>query len=278
MTTQTPTQEQIRSAWDAVAPEFDEFVTPENIRHGESALRRVDIGPETRLLDVAAGSGALSIPAARRRAHVVATDISPVMIKRLRERAGRHGLGTIEARVMDGLRLAFDDDTFDVAVSQHGVSTFPNVTAGIRELVRVTKPGGRVLVCAFGALRKAEFFGLLLGALTAAVPGFAPPPMDPPPLPFQLADPEVFRDHLVGAGLTDVTIDTTTWDMPFESAAHFLASVPVSNPMAAQLVASLGADQRADVAQVLDGMLRERSGGSSGTVLRAEVHIGVGTA
>ena len=65
--------EQLRDAWDAIAPRYDEYITPQSIQRGEDALRGVDVQPGTRFLDVAAGSGALSIPAARRGARVIAS-------------------------------------------------------------------------------------------------------------------------------------------------------------------------------------------------------------
>lgn len=276
MTTQAPTTEQTRNAWDSIATGFDEFVTPENIEHGKHAIRGVHVGPGTSFLDVAAGSGALSIPAARLGAHVVATDISPMMVERLVVRAHAEGLSSLDARLMDGHVLEFGDDTFDVAASQHGVSLFPDVARGLAEMVRVTKPGGRLLVVAFGPLAKAEFLGFFMGAIKAAVPGFASLSADPPPLPFQLADPAVFRDKLVGAGLSDVSVETSTWHMPMQSAGHMWNMVTSSNPIGAQLVAGLTENQRAEVLRVLDGMLRERSGGEPGATLYSEVNIGVG--
>lgn len=273
---QTPTREQIRNAWESLAPGYDEFMTPENLRHGEDVLRPLALRPGARFLDMAAGSGALSIPAARRGVEVVATDIAPTMLERLIARARAEGLSNVEARVMDGRALTFADDTFDVSASQHGVTMLPDLDAGLTEMVRVTKPGGTVLVVAFGALRKAEFIGFLLGALQVAVPGFTGPPMTPPPLPFQLADPEVFRGKLTAAGLTGVVVDTITWDMPVDSATHLWNEVTSSNPVGAELVAPLTEAQRADVLHVLDGMLRERSG-RPGAVLHAEINIGTGT-
>ncbi|WP_019819414.1 class I SAM-dependent methyltransferase [Saccharomonospora saliphila] len=274
--TETPTQDQIRDAWESLAPRFDEFMTPGNLRHGEDALRPVDIGPGTRFLDVAAGSGALSISAARRGAEVVATDIAPTMIERLVARARAEGLTHIEGRVMDGHALAFDDDTFDVSASQHGVTMLPDLDAGLAEMVRVTKPGGTVLVVAFGSPRRMELIGFLLGALTAVVPGFTGLPMDPPPLPFQLADPGVFRDTFAAAGLSDVVVDTRTWDMPVDSAADLWNEVTSSHPIGARLVADVTESQRAEALQALDRMLRERSGGEPGAVLHAEVNVGTG--
>lgn len=66
MTTPTPTIQQVREAWDAIARRFDEHITPESIREGERILEHLDVQQETRLVDVACGSGALAVPAARR--------------------------------------------------------------------------------------------------------------------------------------------------------------------------------------------------------------------
>ncbi|BBZ62983.1 class I SAM-dependent methyltransferase [Mycolicibacterium monacense] len=277
MNIHAPSQDLIRDAWDAIAPRFDEFVTPESMQYGAHALRQLHIGRGTRFLDVACGSGALSLPAARLGADVVAVDISQAMTERVAARARAQGLSNIWCRVMNGQDLDLADDTFDIAASQHGVSLFPDVDAGLAEMVRVTKRGGTVLVIAFGALPKAEFLAFFVAAIKAAVPGFAIPPLDPPPLPFQLADRELFRSKLIAAGLNDVTVERTAWEMPFRSGAHMCTMVTSSNPLGAQLVAGLTAAQRADVEHVLDGILRERSGGQPGAVLYADVNVGVGT-
>ncbi len=277
MTIDMPDQNRIRDAWDAIADGFDEFVTPESTQLGERGLDGLGIGPGTRFLDVAAGSGALTLPAARLGAEVVAVDIAPAMIERLAARARGEGLSNVECRVMNGQDLDFADDTFDVSASQHGVSLFPEVDDGLAEMVRVTGIGGKVLVIAFGALRHAEFLGVFTAAITAAVPGVAAPPMNPPPLPFQLADPQVLRGKLIDAGLTDVSVETTTWDMAFRSGAHMWTVVTSSNPVGAQLVTGLTPEQRADVEHVLDGILRERSGGRPGAVLHTDINVGVGT-
>jgi ubiquinone/menaquinone biosynthesis C-methylase UbiE len=277
-TTQTaPTPEQLRAGWDRVAPGFDEYLTAPNIALGDKVLRRHGVTTGTRVLDVAAGSGALAIPAARLGAQVVASDISPVMIERLAARAGREGLA-IDARVMDGHALDLHDDTFDLAASQHGVSLFPDMARGVREMARVTRPGGRVLIVAVGPLPRAEFLTFFFGAVRAVVPDFTGLPTDPPPLPFQVADPERLRDKLTGAGLADVRVESDVWDLPVRSAGHLWDVVTNSNPIGAAAVADLTAEQTAEVRQVLDGMLRERSGGAPEAVLHNAINVGVGTA
>lgn len=272
-----PTTDQIREAWDAVADGFDEHVTPLNLGYADDALARVGLAPGKRFLDVAAGSGSLAIPAARLGAYVVATDLSPRMVERLAARAQEEGLSTVETRVMDGCDLDLPDDGFDVAASQNGVSLFPDLGRGLAELVRVTKPGGQVMIVAFGPLPRAEFITFFVGALTAAVDGFNGPPMDPPPLPFQVADPGVLTQRLADAGLSDIGVDQITWSLPVRSGQHLWDLVLASNPIAGRWTATLTPEQVTGVTRVLDGMLRERSGGAPTAVLTAEVNIGIGT-
>ena len=271
MTTQAPTQEQIRAAWNAIADNYDRHVTPHNAELGEYALRRAGLHSGQRFLDVAAGTGALSIPAARLGAEVVATDVAPAMVDRLEDRAKAEGL-SIDARVMDGSSLELDDATFDVSGSQHGVSLFPDLARGLAEMVRVTKPGGRVLVVAFGAFQRVEFIGLFMGALRAAVPDF-----EPPALPAQVSDPDVLRERLSSAGLSDVSVDTITWEQRFESVTQYWDMITASNPIARTALSQATDAQVGDVRRVLEGLFRERSDGEPNATLNAEINIGVGT-
>jgi ubiquinone/menaquinone biosynthesis C-methylase UbiE len=136
-------QEQIqtREAWDNIAAGYDRTNTPTQMWLANEGLRRADLRSGMQFLDVAAGSGALSIPAARLGAHVLATDMSPVMLEHLNARACEEGL-SIETRIMNGHALELKDNTFDIVGSQFGVMLFPDMPRGIREMVRVTKLGG----------------------------------------------------------------------------------------------------------------------------------------
>jgi ubiquinone/menaquinone biosynthesis C-methylase UbiE len=271
------TQEQTRTAWDNIAAGYDEFVTPTHLGLANEAHGLAGLRPGMRFLDVAAGSGALSIPAARLGAQVLATDISPRMLERLKARAHEEGLSNLEVRVMDGHVLELEDDTFDISGSQFGIMLFPDLPRALRELVRVTKPGGRVLLNVFGPPTKVEFLSFFLGAIRTVVPGFTGLPMDPPPLPFQVADPEKLRQALINAGLKEICVETITEKLEFQSANHMWNWVTKSNPIGAMLVADLTEEQKAAVQQALDGLLRERSGGRGPAVLTNQVYIGIGT-
>jgi ubiquinone/menaquinone biosynthesis C-methylase UbiE len=277
MTPPLPTLSDVRDAWELIADGYDRHTTPIAAGMAETVLDHADAGPGQQLLDVASGSGALSLAAARRGLEVTAVDIAPTMIDRLVRRAEAEGLAGVEGRVMDGQALAFADDRFDVVVSQNGVSLFPDLPRGLAEMARVARPGGRVLIAAFGAMHRAEFLGFFLAALQAALPGFVGPPMDPPLAPFQVADPAVLRQRLVDAGLHGVEVSTVVWRMELRSAAHLWEVVASSNPIGARLTASLSAEHRTAALDVLDGMLRERSGGTPAAVLTTEMHLGHGT-
>src|SRR5687767_15517705 len=98
--TQALSEPAASAAWDAIAAGYDEFVTPTHMWLGDEGLRRAGLRPGMRFLDVAAGTGALSLPAARLGARVLSTDLPPVILEPLAARARRDG------RDADALHLA----------------------------------------------------------------------------------------------------------------------------------------------------------------------------
>jgi ubiquinone/menaquinone biosynthesis C-methylase UbiE len=264
-------------AWDAIAEGYDRYVAPQEVDLANEALRLVALEPGERFLDVAAGTGGLGLPAARLGAQVLATDWSPAMVERFEDRVRREGLGGAEGRVMDCHALELPDDRFDVTGSQFGVMLVPEQPRALREMVRVTKPGGRVLVIAYGAPAELEFIQFFSGALTAVAPEFPGLPDDPPPLEFQVADPDVLRRRLTDAGLHDVRVERTAERPTFRSGQEMWDWVLYGNPIPGMMVADLTEDQRARLRQVLDGMLRERARANGRAVLENAVNIGIGT-
>ena len=118
----------------------------------------------------------------------------------------------------------------------------------------------------------------LSNAAQAVVPVFEGPAEDEPLLEFQVADPDVLRQRLVDAGLTDVTVDTSHQErITMRTGRQLWDWCLGGNPIPGMLAADLTDEQRADIIQVLDGMIRERSGGNGPAVLTAPLNIGVGT-
>jgi ubiquinone/menaquinone biosynthesis C-methylase UbiE len=275
----TGTQEHVAppEAWDAIADGYDRYVAPQEVDLATEALRLVGLEPGERFLDVAAGTGGLSLPAARLGAQVLATDWSPAMIERFKARGREEGLSNAAGQVMDCHALELPDDRFDVTGSQFGVMLVPDQPRALLEMVRVTRPGGRVLVVAYGSPAELEFLQVFVSALKAVAPEFPGLPDDPPPLEFQVADPDVLRRRLTAAGLKDVRVERTAERPTFASGQEMWDWVLYGNPIPGMLVADLSDNQRARLGQVLHGMLRERAGANGRAVLTNAVNIGVGT-
>jgi hypothetical protein len=103
--------------------------------------------------------------------------------------------------------------------------------------------------------------------------------MDPPPLPFQLRDPERLRHELSAAGLKDIRIETTTEKLECHSGQALWDWLTSSNPIVGMILGELALsdEQKAAVKEALKEMIRARSGGSGPAVLSSAVNIGIGT-
>ena len=144
---------------------------------GPALVAACGIGPGDRVLDVAAGSGNASIPAASLGARVVATDLTPELLENGRKQATRLG-ANIEWRVADAEALPFADAEFDHVISCVGVMFAPHHQVSANELVRVCRPGGTIGLISW---TPAGFIGQMFSTMK---PYQAPPPAgaQPPPL------------------------------------------------------------------------------------------------
>lgn len=267
-----------REAWDAIAAGYAEHVAPGEDSLSAAALSLVGLTPGEDFLDVAAGPGGLGLAAARRGATVLATDWAPQMVAQFESRARSEGLTEASAAVMDAHALELADDRFDVTGSQFGVMLVPDQALALREMVRVTRPGGRVLLIGYGPPAEFEALQLFIRALQSVAPDFEGLP-DPPPLEFQVADPAVLRERLVAAGLRDVEVDTTQQERLEPATGQEVWNwMLASNPITAMLLDEVGVSGagRATMRELVDRMIRERVDASGVAVLTAPLTIGWG--
>ncbi|WP_375404324.1 class I SAM-dependent methyltransferase [uncultured Sphingomonas sp.] len=198
--------------WDKAARHYEQTAHPFTALYAESALARVPLGPDDRVLDVAAGTGALAFAAARTGAQVLATDFSPGMVARIAEA----GLPNVEARVMDGQALDLPDAGFDAVFSIFGVIMFPDWRKGLAEMARVTRPAGVGVVATWQDRGAATF--LLLGQIRRKLfperEGVAMPEAVK-----ALSDPVNFARELTAAGYRNPDIEHVTRDYEFAVAA-----------------------------------------------------------
>ncbi|MFE5293297.1 class I SAM-dependent methyltransferase [Isoptericola sp. NPDC056618] len=162
---------------------------------GAVLVEACDVGPGDRVLDVAAGSGNASIPAALAGADVVASDLSPELLAAGRRRAADQG-ATLRWEPADAHALPFDDGAFDVTLSCVGVMFAPFHQLAASELARVTRPGGTIGNVAWTPTG-------FIGEMFATLRPYAPPP-PPGALPPPLWGTEEHVRVLLGDRVTDV--------------------------------------------------------------------------
>jgi demethylmenaquinone methyltransferase / 2-methoxy-6-polyprenyl-1,4-benzoquinol methylase len=133
-----------------------------------AALRAVDPRPGQRILDLAAGTGTSSVPFAAAGAEVVPCDFSLGML-----RVGKRRHSRLPFVAGDALGLPFADGSFDVVTLSFGLRNINDTAAGLAELLRVTKPGGRLVVCEFSHPTWAPFQSLYVEYLMRALPSVA---------------------------------------------------------------------------------------------------------
>jgi len=123
-----------------------------------ATTRAVAPRPQQRILDLAAGTGASSVSLARSGAEVVAADFSPGMIAEGRRR--HHSIPNLTFVEADATDLPFADDEFDAVTMSFGLRNVNEPKKALGELLRVTKPGGRLVVCEFSHPPSRSFNGL----------------------------------------------------------------------------------------------------------------------
>jgi hypothetical protein len=146
-------------------------------------------------------------------------------------------------------------------------------------MVRVVQPGGHVLMNVYDDPHKIEFFEFLVGAILSVRPDFNGPPMNPPPLPFQLQNPERLRKEFATAGLSDIKVETIIETTEFQTGKELWDWLVWSNPIVEVVLGSLNLTdaERGVIQQALEQMVRERAGGRGAAELTNPINIGVGT-
>jgi 2-polyprenyl-3-methyl-5-hydroxy-6-metoxy-1,4-benzoquinol methylase len=174
-------------------------------------INRLNLRPGTRVLDVACGTGNLSIPAARTGARVIGIDIAPNLLEQARDWARAERL-SIEFDEGNAEQMPYPDAKFDVVVTMFGSMFAPRADAAGAELVRVCRPGGRI---AMANWLPDGFIGKMFKIMGKHV---APPQGVPSPM---MWGNEVIVAERLGNQVQDLrfTPRTITFNFPFDAAA-----------------------------------------------------------
>jgi len=190
-----------------IAGDFGAIAREIGAPEAETFVARLELAPGARVLDLACGTGNVSIPLARRGAVVTGLDIAPNLLEEARERAAREGL---PIRFDEGFAemLPYPDGSFDVLVSMFGIMFSPLPDAVASEMARVLRPGG--------LLALANWTRSGLGGKLGAVTGrYLPPPPQRVIPPYLIWGEEAMVREMLSPGFdaVDTTVVAIEWEL-----------------------------------------------------------------
>lgn len=198
MSATNPEMESLKTRLKAVWMSGDFGQVAKYIETGaEEFIARLALQPGVRVLDVACGSGNLALPAARLGATVTGLDIVPNLLEQARKRAAAENL-SIQFDEGDAEALPYADAAFDVVVSMFGAMFAPRPELVAAELVRVTRPGGRIAMANWTP----EGF---IGQMFKVSGKYVTPPSNMPS-PLKWGDEETVRERL-REGIADLQLN-----------------------------------------------------------------------
>lgn len=213
-----------RYGWDRAAPHYEPYWQRQLRPAQQRLLAQADLQPRERVLDVACGTGLVTLPAARHvgpGGKVCAVDLSDEMVATVRRNARRHQLGQVQTRRMNAEALDVPDHAFDAVLCSLGLMYVPDPVQALREMYRALVPGGRAVAAVWGHRDRcgwAEIFPIVDRRVTS----------DVCPLFFQLGTGPALEAAFRTAGFTNVT------------AERFATSLHYDTPEAACKAAFLG--------------------------------------
>jgi demethylmenaquinone methyltransferase/2-methoxy-6-polyprenyl-1,4-benzoquinol methylase len=200
---------QVRAMFDRIARVYDRMnsVMTAGMHHRwrERAADLAQVGPGSRALDVATGTGDLALELSRRGAEVTGLDFSPAMLEIARAKAP--GLAFEEG---DALALRYPDGAFDAVTVGFGARNFADLDLGLREMARVAKPGGRVVISRTTTPQKPPLSWFFRAWFDTVVPALGRLAGDPDAYTYlpssvrRFPHPDELAARMAAAGLEDV--------------------------------------------------------------------------
>ena len=217
-----------RYGWDRAAAVYEQYWERQLAPAQQRLLVLAEIQPGDRVLDVACGTGLVTLPAAVAtgpRGYVLATDISAEMVKSVADEAARRGLTQVHTQRMAAEETVSPDQPFDIVLCALGLMYVTDPQAVTRALHGALRPGGRCVVAVWGARKDcgwAEIFPIVERRVASEVC----------PLFFQLGGGDALKITLEMAGFRDVAIERISTILEYDSAEAACGAAFAGGPVA----------------------------------------------
>lgn len=249
-----------RQQWEDYAGGWNDWAPLLETWLGEATERMLDLAgvdAASRVLDVAAGAGGQSIAAGRRvgpDGSVLATDLSPTILRHAARAAEVAGLENVSTRELDGEQLhQLPAESFTAAISRVGLIYFPNRHEALTGIHHALGDGGRFATMTYSTAATNGFFSLPVSIIRDRAQLPAPAPGQPGP--FSLADPEVLEQDLTRAGFHDIEVDVIDAPVRLPSAGDCVRFERESFGALHQMLGAMNADDRASVWEEIETAL-----------------------
>lgn len=258
-----------RRGWDRAASRYESFWARQLAPVQELLLRGAALEPGEDVVDVACGTGLVTLPAAAavaiadprlpggsgRSGRVTATDLSPAMVAEVEDRAGSAGLTNVTGIQCQAEQLTVVGP-FDVALCSLGLMYVPDPGQALAEMRRVLRPGGRIVVSVWGERRRcgwADLFGIVDARVAS----------DVCPLFFALGAPGMLTIQLERAGFVDVDCERLATVLEFVDDDEAIGAAFLGGPVALAHARFDEATRRSAEREYLDSLAGYRT--ASGT-------------
>ena len=240
-----------RQQWDAAAEAWHRW-TPLLSRWlgepTETMLDMCDISQGSRVLDVAAGAGEQSVAVAKRvgeSGHVLATDISPDILKFTSIAAKLAGLSNVHTQVLDGENLTeLEAEPFDAVISRVGLIYFPDQQKALTGMKHQLRNDGKVAAMVYSTAEKNPFFSIPVSIIRRRAN--LPAPLAWQPGPFSLGTEVSLEKAFAQAGLKNIEVETINAPVRLSSAAECLQFEQESFGALHQMLSSLSDTEKDD--------------------------------
>lgn len=207
--------DKILNCWDRTAPRYGQAGPPVFHVFAQRLLELMSPKPGDRILDVACGTGAVAIPAAKKvgpAGQVTATDYSPRMVAEAEKEAKKHGLSNINCACMEAQNLEFPANSFEALTCGFALF-FSDMKRALAEMHRVLVPGGKLGLSLWGKGAIVPQWPIL----GETIKEYGLRPVVPNPIAWRPGDIEAL---LTSAGFSDIEIVEERYDLAFREASE----------------------------------------------------------